>query len=290
MSRKTKKILKKIGLIILGVGAVGAVGMGGKALYDYAKNDLQTIHPTFEVGGLGDDGKYVNDELSLYTKDSFACEGLSAKLDFDSEISYQFYFYDINDNFISSSEVYTEGANANIPLNGAYARVEITPTNDEDGKISFKERFDYSSQLNLKVSKKAESNVNKKFVSFKGENLQVVNNVSDLVFEYGKCWTNDGLLISSEKNSATSVTLLNVENFKSIDFDFNKLTEFAMDFSIIEFSELPNNDSVFTYTTSESSIEFKKDTKYILISIYCENSVSMSDLNSSILDILSLNK
>lgn len=40
---------------------------GGKALYDYSKEDLKTIHPTFHVGGLDENGEYVDKEQSLYS-------------------------------------------------------------------------------------------------------------------------------------------------------------------------------------------------------------------------------
>lgn len=288
MSRKTKNILKKIGLITLGVGAVGAVGMGGKALYDYAKNDLYTIHPIFEVGGLGNDGKYVNDELSLYTKESFACEGLSAKLDFDSEISYQFFFYDINDNFISSSEVYTGGSNATIPLNGAYARVEITPKNDEDGKISLKERITYPSQLNLKVSKKAESNVYKKFTSYKGELHTITSSISELKFVDHQAFTiEDGFKASSSSQGVcTSVNFLDVTSFNKLllnsDGDILTCSIFEFDSYNLDTANITIQKMGKAATeTPCDNITFKNSTKVIVISAWTTEDAVVDNLYKS---------
>lgn len=296
MSIKTKNILKKIGLITLGIGAVGAVGMGGKALYDYAKNDLQTIHPTFEVGGLGDDGKYVNDELSLYTKDSFACEGLSAKLDFDSEISYQFFYYDINDKFISSSEIYTDGTSANIPYNAAYARVEITPLNDEDGKISLKERFSYPSQLNLKVDKNAESNVNNLFKKIGNCSFRIVNNPLNLVFEFGKEWHEDHFVDSDNGFSCTTTNLLKVDGNEYIKLDrkvFND-TEMNSELSVLQYTIDDNGYLKFLSlkllnSDNSYSSRLDKNVKYLLF-VYWSSNESLETFTPNIQNGISISK
>lgn len=102
---KAKSIIKKIALVLAGVAAITAVAFGVKAIVDYTKNDLKTISPSFEVGNLGADGKFVDDKGTLYTKEAFACDGLQIKPDFDSTVNYQIFYYDQLDNFIGSTNI-----------------------------------------------------------------------------------------------------------------------------------------------------------------------------------------
>ena len=128
MKYKTKSIIKKVALVLAGVVAVSAVGVGVAKLVEFMRDDLKTISPSFDVGGLGTDGKYVNDESTLYTKEAFQCDGLQIKLDFDNEIDYQIFFYDDLDNFIESTEVLSAAYSETV--HDGYARIVIIPNND----------------------------------------------------------------------------------------------------------------------------------------------------------------
>ena len=73
---KTKNIIKNIALALAGVAAITAVGFGVKTIVDYTKDDLKQISLNYEVGNLGTDGKFVDNESTLYTKEAFGCYGL----------------------------------------------------------------------------------------------------------------------------------------------------------------------------------------------------------------------
>lgn len=292
MSSKTKNILKKIGLITLGIGAVGAVGMGGKALYDYAKNDLETIHPTFEVGALGNDGEYVSNDLSLYTKDSFRCDGLQAKLDFDSDISYQFFYYDDLGNFMDKTETYTKGQSF-TPL-GTNARCVITPTNDEDGKISLKERITYPSQLDIKVSKKQTS----KFFNLANKTLLTIRNFNDLIFTYGEYEASSNNWIDNiNDNAVTSKQLFEVGNFKSIslgtitNLEVDSFVSFIHEFYVVDGNLVLNKvtklDKLAVDNENSHTLRFDTKTEYILIS--CKNINDDLPMNLTESDLADLN-
>lgn len=267
---KTKKFLKTFSLVLLGLATIGGVTTLTTHLI---KNDKVTIHPTFEVGGLNAEGKYEEDKSTLYTKEKFACEGLQATLDFDSQINYQIFYYDILDNFISSSEVITKGYSEIAPLNGAYARIEITPINDEDNKISFSEKIKYANQLTLKVNKDAKSNVDKKFISYGGKVLQVVQNPNDSYFEYGISFSDVNKFYVSDHFSTTTKTLLDVSGLHYFKFDPTKLgIEFNGSVDLYEFNELPTDDSKITHKqVSNNTAQFNNDTKYVIIRIYSNN-------------------
>lgn len=154
---KTRKTISQVLSIILvcalGLGAI----FGVSALSKKLKEDTKVIHPTFEVGGINAAGKGDKDmNGSVYTKDSFECKGLEVKLDFDAKITYQVYYYDDLDNYISNSSVYEASAAMSVPAEAVYARIVVTPIWDEDVKTDDRvchwyDVAKYSSQLELSV-------------------------------------------------------------------------------------------------------------------------------------------
>ena len=218
MKLKTKGIIKKVALALAGVAALTGVGFGVKAIVDYTKNDLKKITLSYDVGNLGSDGKYVDDESTLYTKEAFGCYGLQVKPDFDSTVNYQIFYYDILDNYISSTEFMSGGYSGEAPLNGAYVRIVIEPRDDEDGKISLTERVKYPMQLTVKVKKNQD--VNNRFDVFGGKVIQVVNDTKSLSFTLGVSLDTKTLMWSDNSRSAiTSTTVLKVDGGSTINVE-----------------------------------------------------------------------
>lgn len=270
----TKSIIKKVALVLAGITAVTAVGFGAKAIYERAKDDLKTITPTFEVGNLGADGKFVDDKSTLYTKEAFGCYGLQVKPDFDSTVDYQFFYYDILDNFVSSSAVLSNGFSEEAPMNGAYARMVIIPRNDEDGKISLLERVQYPSQLTIKVKK--EQDIENRFSVFKGKVLSVVNHLSDLSFTpklfidpSSRDW------VTSDRQAVTATTVLRVEPGSTLSFDGSTLGSSVLcRIYVYEFSALPLNDNIVEGcfgSECDSVATLSNKTNYILLAVNCYN-------------------
>lgn len=271
MRYKTKSIFKKIALVLAGITALTATCFGVKAIVDYAKNDLKTITPVFEVGNLGTDGKYVSDESTLYTKEAFGCYGLQIKPDFDSTVDFQIYYYDILDNFVSSSDVLSNGYSDDAPINGAYARMVIIPREDEDDKISLVERITYPSQLTIKVFK--EQDIDNRFAVFDGKVMQIVAQTKDLVFTPG-LWINDSSFIWEEnlKYCATSTTILKVKGGSSLSFKKSYLPDSFSSSAVklYQFKDLPLQQNYFYpgfMTTFDTSMTLDTDTKYIIICV-----------------------
>lgn len=285
---KTKKLLKKISLGVVGVASIGAIAFGVSKIVQFCKNDSKTLSLDYSVGALTDEGKYQEDECKLYTKKAFACEGLRVTFDFDAEVNGQFYFYDINDKFVSKSNIITEGTSVSVPLNGAYARAVVIPTNDDDGSISFTEKYKYGSQMQVKVCKNAESNVSQKFASYHGMLLQTVYSINDEVFKYGYYLDEDCYLIESTSHlsSATTSTLLNVEGYKSIKFDSSNFTKNDEVFSyyVFEFSEIPNDNSKVVRSSEYNdgvAHSFSKNTKYVLLEVFCSSTLTASKFDGA---------
>ncbi len=259
---KTKSIIKKVALALAGVAALTGVGFGVKAIVDYTKNDLKTISPSFEVGNLGSDGKYVNDESTLYTKSAFACDGLQVKLDFDNEIKYQLYFYDDLDNFIESTDILSEAYSGGI--HDGFARLVIIPTNDEDNKISWTEKVTYPKQMEIKVSKEQ----NNKYVSVSSKRLRCVDNISELRFVYGDFNTDaNGIynFIPSNKRAVNSMDLLSVKGSKKITFN-DISDDYYIHFYCYEFADINGNIvcQKKNFIRDSETLELSKNTQYCL--------------------------
>ncbi|MCM1556216.1 MAG: hypothetical protein NC087_01640 [Anaeroplasma bactoclasticum] len=275
---KGKRIFKKIALILCGIGVISGAAVGITQLVNHIKQDTTVIHPTFEVGGLDTNGKYLEDKTTLYTQDKFACEGLKVTLDFDATIDYQVFYYDMVDNYISSTDILSEGFSAELPLDCAYARMMIIPRNDEDGKISWTEKHKYSNQLEIKVSKNA-SKVEDKFVDINNRYYKIVNNIEESVFVNGVKFSEELEVSSQAQFCSTTKTICYTGNYKKLKLDFSKIDkgEDNVVFVVFEFNEKPTSDTKYTHTDyaswqiTDNTITLKRDTRYILMSVYCVN-------------------
>ena len=152
----SKRTWKQILSIALAVLAGVACIFGAVKVAKQLKSETKEIHPSFSVGGLSKDGEYEDTNDTIYTKDAFEAKGLEIKLDFDSNVKYQVFFYDKLDKFISCTEVYTESQDIFVPAN-ARARLEVTPIWGADAPIEkvikWYETVKYASQLEVWVDK-----------------------------------------------------------------------------------------------------------------------------------------
>lgn len=297
---KRKNLLKKISLGAVGVASIGAIAFGVSKIVQFCKNDSKTLSLDYSVGALTDEGKYQEDECKLYTKKAFACEGLRVTFDFDAEVNGQFYFYDINDKYLSKSDVITKGSSVSVPLNGAYARAVVIPTNDEDGSISFTEKYKYGSQMQVKVDKNAESNINNKFRNLNGNVFQLVDTIGELSFKRFCIWNAEESKFYKPQYADDFVTInsaLNLSNYKNqkINIDYTKV-----DSSVLFPSNYANRCVMFFYNNdnkliltkkSDSSnkdsctIDIPSNASYLIFNVYLSvSSLSESELKTKVFD------
>ncbi|MBO5850950.1 MAG: hypothetical protein J6R29_01295, partial [Clostridia bacterium] len=121
----TKNTFKKIGAVLLAgalsIGAIFGIAKLGEAL----DTPTKTIHTSYHVGGLNDSGKFTDSNASIYS-DAFECQGLKITPDFDSNVSYEVFYYDHNEQFLFSSGSKTDFYESDDTF-AKYARIEITP-------------------------------------------------------------------------------------------------------------------------------------------------------------------
>ncbi|MBQ8322593.1 MAG: hypothetical protein IJX91_01355 [Clostridia bacterium] len=258
-----RPLWKRILATVLGLVTIGGAVFGVTKLVEHVNDDLKTIHPSFEVGTLGTDGKYVEDEGMLYTEESFKCDGLQVKLDFDNKIDYQIFYYDDVGNFVKSTDLLTEGY-SDVAY-GTYARIVIKPNADEDDKIDWKEKISYPAQMEVKVKKEQKQ---KSYV-FSGQSVMTVDNVSNMRFVRGSWKVLDGVvqLTSFEDSGGTTFHLLKVSN-KTIKL--NKASENGGNVGQLEVFEFDKNmnylgqQAVRDDGAEYASAELKDATRYVL--------------------------
>ena len=147
-SKKTWKNILLIGLACITI--IGAIA-GISALFRESEETTKVINPTYAVGGLTENGAYLETEKSIYTEDAFECQGLDIELDFKSNVSYRVFFYGSENDFIQSTAKQVGDFNEeNIPQIAKTCRIVITPNDDE--KISWYEKSGYANQLTIRVN------------------------------------------------------------------------------------------------------------------------------------------
>ncbi len=129
---KGKKLWQTIGSVALAVVTFVGVAVGISALVKKSDEDMKVINPKYEIGGLNENGKYEETDGSIYTKESFECQGLTVKPEFDSAVSYQIFFYDSLGEFLYATEEMTGAYNGKILNLVTSARIQITPDSVEE--------------------------------------------------------------------------------------------------------------------------------------------------------------
>lgn len=145
--------IKWVITFLVGIGLIASVA----ALT--VKLNRQTTTTTiggevYSIGAIGSDGLYTESDSSIYMRKSITTDGLKCELAEDAKIKYQLFYYDEDGKFISaSSELMTDFDGVGIPETAKSVKIMITPTADEDGKVSLVEVLAYASQLTVTVNR-----------------------------------------------------------------------------------------------------------------------------------------
>lgn len=108
----------------------------------------------YEIGLLDAKGAEETGDTAIRTRKGVTVDGLKCELEKDAKIKYQLFFYDKDDKFLSASEELTADYDGSgIPEGAKTVRVVITPTEDEDGKVSLIEVLGYAAQLTVTTKK-----------------------------------------------------------------------------------------------------------------------------------------
>ena len=132
MTIRKKRKFKAIISTFLCLALLGGAVFGISKLL---KNDSDTVeikNSAFSVGALDEEGEYVENKQTLYTKEMFRCDGLTVDLAKNCTSTYQIFFYNEDGEFIEATDVLAEDFEGEIASGAVNARVMITPEIPED--------------------------------------------------------------------------------------------------------------------------------------------------------------
>ena len=107
----------------------------------------------YKIAALNEDGEEVESDKSIVTRNAFTTDGMTVVFDADAKVTYKLYFYDEDEKLLSATDDLAEDFSGTIPEKAVWAKAVITPTEDEDGKVSLTEVFGYASALTITVNR-----------------------------------------------------------------------------------------------------------------------------------------
>lgn len=107
----------------------------------------------YKIAALNEDGEEVESDKSIVTRNAFTTDGMTVVFDADAKVTYKLYFYDEDEKLLSATDDLAEDYSGTIPEKAVWAKAVITPTEDEDGKVSLTEVFGYASALTITVNR-----------------------------------------------------------------------------------------------------------------------------------------
>ena len=149
---KISDTIKWVIIFLLMTGVIGAV------ITLFVMLDRQTtvteIGPeAYTIATLDENGEEVEGDTAIVTRDMFTTDGLKVELSDEASVTYRLFFYDGEGNFISATGDLSADFDGEIPENAAYAKCEVTPMADEDGKVDLTEVLGYAGQVTITVNK-----------------------------------------------------------------------------------------------------------------------------------------
>lgn len=150
---KTADAVKWVIVFILLLGVIAAV------VTLFFQVDRQTTvkrigAEAYSVGVLDDSGEETDDDTSIVTRNAVTTDGLKVEIADDATVTYALYFYDADGEFVSkTADLSADFDGSAIPENAETAKIVITPTADEDGKVDLTEVLGYAGQVTVTVNR-----------------------------------------------------------------------------------------------------------------------------------------
>ena len=107
----------------------------------------------YTIAAIDENGEQTDEDTSIVTRSAFTTDGLTVTIEDDAAVTYTLFFYDADGTFISKTGALSADFNGGIPENAETAKIMITPTEDEDGKVDLTEVLGYAGQITVSVNK-----------------------------------------------------------------------------------------------------------------------------------------
>ena len=235
--RKMGKFGRILAFVLCGALLIGALG----SVVAFAHNDTKAVNSyEFSVGALSEEnGQYVEDKTAIYTKDAIECQGLSIKPEFDSNVTFQIFWYNEDEVYFGCTERTTMPSArfiGDVPYLAKYCRIVIYPSQlDEEGKqikdfeVKLYEIRSIAKNLNITVDKKQEFEVNnlletsKVYDSSMGTKSEIVLNGQTILFENTNA--------SNFKVNINEVVFTEDERYDMLTLDASSVSMYKIDMS-----------------------------------------------------------
>lgn len=149
---KAADTVKWVIIFLIAIGLIGAV-ITLFVMVDRNTTITEIGAEQYMIGGLDDEGAAAEGDTSIVTRGMFTTDGLKVELADEATVTYELYFYDGEDSFISSTGALSADFNGEVPENAKSAKCVITPTADEDGKVDLLEVLGYAGQVTITVNR-----------------------------------------------------------------------------------------------------------------------------------------
>lgn len=143
-----------INWVVGGVAAVAiALSAGALAKISSMETTKDIGFTNYGVGVIESDGSFDETVKQAVVSKYITTEGLTVTVEEDAPVTVELHFYNEDREYLSSLELVEEfTSESTMPEGAEYVRVEITPTEDEDG-VSIFELPGYVSHVDVVVAK-----------------------------------------------------------------------------------------------------------------------------------------
>ena len=150
---KTADAVKWVIVFLLVIGLIGAV-VTLFVMLDRQTTVTQIGAEAYTIAALDDSGEQTDGDTSIVTRNAVTTNGLKVEIADDADVTYTIYFYGSEDEFISKTDALSADFDGSaIPENAETAKIVITPTADENGKVDLTEVIGYAGQVTVTVNR-----------------------------------------------------------------------------------------------------------------------------------------
>ena len=150
---KTADAVKWVVVFLLVIGLIGAV-VTLFVMLDRQTTVTQIGAEAYTIAALDDSGEQTDGDTSIVTRNAVTTDGLKVEIADDPTVTYALYLYDADGEFVSkTADLSADFDGSAIPENAETAKIVITPTADEDGKVDLSEVLGYAGQVTITVNK-----------------------------------------------------------------------------------------------------------------------------------------
>lgn len=150
---KTADAVKWVVVFLLVIGLIGAV-ITLFVMLDRQTTVTEIGAEAYTIAALDDSGEQTDGDTSIVTRNAVSTDGLKVAIADDAMVTYALYFYDADGEFVSkTADLSADFDGSAIPENAETAKIVITPTADEDGKVDLTEVLGYAGQVTVTVNR-----------------------------------------------------------------------------------------------------------------------------------------